>query len=401
MHLLYLYQFYNTPDCPATARLYSYLRHLAPRHRITLLTTEAYLKQRLTQEYSRAPAGVDVRLLDVPYDNRMGAPRRLVAYASYAVRAMAAGLWGERPDVIVGVSPPLSAAWAASVLARLKRVPWIFEVNDLWPAFPIQMGAVPSPWLQRRLYALEEALYRHAAHVITRSPDMERHVRGCGLPHRRVTTLLNGSDFDLLAPCTPEALGTLRGAYGLTGQRVILYGGTFGRANDLPTLLAAASRLTHRTDARFVFAGYGYYEPLLRDAAARFPNVLLLPPQPRHRMLCWFALADLSLVPFIDRPVLQANSPAKFFDSLAAGTPVLVTNPGWTKRFVDAHACGWYVPPSDPTAMAERIAWILEHPEECAAAGRRGAAAARAQFDRGVLAQQLEAIFERVVARGR
>ena len=165
-------------------------------------------------------------------------------------------------------------------------------------------------------------------------------------------------------------------------------------------MLDATARLAHRDDLRFVFAGYGYFETALQEAASQAANLLVLPPQPRHRMLCWFKLADLSLVSFIDKPVLAANSPAKFFDSLSAGTPVLVTNPGWTREFVEAHQCGWYTPPSDAAALAERIAWICDHPEARAEAGRKAGTLARARFDRTRLVHRLERIFEQAAAIG-
>ena len=168
--------------------------------------------------------------------------------------------------------------------------------------------------------------------------------------------------------CSPAHLAALQDA--------------LGRWHDCQVLDQAAERLAHLGEVHFVFAGYGFYEPLIQETAARLPNILLLPPQPRHTMLCWYRLADLSLVPFIDKPVLRANSPAKFFDSLAAGTPVVVTNAGWTKAFVEEHRCGWYAPPSDPAALASRIEWLFDHPSERTDAGQRGAAIARDQFDR-------------------
>ena len=116
-------------------------------------------------------------------------------------------------------------------------------------------------------------------------------------------------------------------------------------------------------------------------------------------MLCWFKLADVSLVSFLDRPVLAANSPAKFFDSLGAGTPVLVTNPGWTKRFVEAYRCGWYTPAEDPAALAQRLEAVLDAPQALADAGRRGAAIARQQFDREAMACDLEAVLLRVAGQ--
>lgn len=401
MHIAIFYQYYNNPDCPSTSRIHAHLRQWTPRHQITLLTTRTWFDRRLSQRFDWTPPGVDIRMFDVPYDNAMGAQGRLRAFAHYAGRAALNGLSISRPDVILGISTPLTAAWAAAVVARRRSIPWVFIVQDLWPDFPIQMGAVENRWLQRRLYALEHRLYERAAHVVPFSPDMETHLLGHGLSADKITMQFNGTDFWLLDACTEKDVAALRAVHDLAGKQVVLYAGALGRANDVPTLLEAAGRLRHRTDVQLVFVGHGYVSPLVAQAAERLPNVTHVPPQPRHRMAAWFKLADVSLVSFIDRPVLASNSPAKFFDSLGAGTPVIVTNPGWTRRFVETHRCGWHVPPSNPESLAHCIERALADPDALHAAGRRGAAVAREQFDRVTLSDQLEEILVRAAGQAR
>jgi glycosyltransferase involved in cell wall biosynthesis len=400
MHIAVFYQYFNSPDNAATARHYTFLHRWAQRHTLTLITTRTWYDQRITRSFEWVPANVRLVMLDVPYENQMGRWQRLRAFQGYAARAWWAGLRMPRPDVVFGTSTPLTAAWVAHRVARWHRIPWVFEVRDLWPDFPIQMGAVRQPWLQQRLYALERRLYRSAAHIIPLSPDMQAHIARQGIAADKMTVLVNGTDFPLLEALTDADVAVLRDAFGLTGKRVVLYGGTFGRANDIPTLLAAAERLRGRDDLRFVLAGHGFFAEAVAAVAQRLPNLVALPPQPRPQMLAWCRLADLALVPFIDLPVLAANSPAKLFDSLGAGTPVLVTNDGWTRHLVETHRCGWYVPPSNPMALAARIEQALHDPDQCAAAGRNGARLARQQFDRVEMADRLEAILLQVAAQG-
>jgi glycosyltransferase involved in cell wall biosynthesis len=205
------------------------------------------------------------------------------------------------------------------------------------------MGAVPGRWLQERLRKFEASLYRDADHVVTLSPDMERHVLDLGGSPGQVTTLLNGTSFELLDAADPSAPEALRARYGLGRRRVVLYAGSFGRANGLPAVLEAARLLRDREDLIFVFVGSGYARDAVDRAAEAEPNVVSVPPVPKHAIFDWHRLADLSLVTFIDLPVLSTNSPSKFFDSLACGTPVLVTNTGWTRAFVEDHNCGWCI----------------------------------------------------------
>jgi glycosyltransferase involved in cell wall biosynthesis len=296
--------------------------------------------------------------------------------------------------VVWGISTPLTAAWAAARVARHWRVPWVFEVQDLWPSFPVAMGAVPTALARQQLFALEKRLYESAAHIVPLSPDMSDYVADLGLPASKITTLLNGTDFDLAARATPEAVAALRHAQDLGGQRVVLYAGTFGRANDMPTVVAAAEALVAADPTvTWLFLGHGYYAPLVAAAAARWPRrIRLVGGQPRHAVFSWFALADVAVVSFLNLPVLDANSPAKLYDALAVSTPVVVTNKGWTKTLVEQHGCGWYAPAGDATALTAQLQAVLATPTKLAEAGARGQQLAQRAFDRQQLAAQMQSI---------
>ena len=396
MHIAVFSQYHTNPDCPATSRHYTLLAHIAKTHRVTLLTTPAWKSQQLTQEFPWVPEGVEIREAAIPYDNKMGPARRALAFAQYAAWAVREGLRIDKPDVIWGISTPLTAAWAAAQVARWRRVPWVFEVQDLWPAFPIAMGAVPTAMARQQLYQLEKRLYKSARHILPLSPDMARYVIDLGIPAAKVTTVLNGTDLELAARATPAAVAQLRQEQGLAGKRVVLYAGTFGRATDIPTLVAAAeTRAAADAETVGLFLGHGFYEPLVAAAAARWPGrIQLVGGQARHEVFGWFGLAAVSVVSFLGLPVLDANSPAKLYDSLAVGTPVVVTNAGWTKALVEKYVCGWYVPPGDAPVLAAQLRDLLSHPQQLAAAGRNGRALAKHEFDRQHLAARVQQILE-------
>jgi len=381
MHFAVFLQYYHTPDCPTAGRPYALVQALAGHHDVTVITTQTGRERRITHQFEWVPSGVSLRTLQVPYHNAMTTHERLLAYARYAVRAGWSGLRLARPDLIVASSTPLSVPMVAGVLARWHGVPWVFEVRDLWPDFPIQMGAVPSSVAQRALYALECTLYRDADHVVTLSPDMARHVR-CRARHDRVYLNPYGTDLSLLRHASLQEAKTLCPLD--TGQHLILYAGSLGRANAIPTLLDAADRLRHRSDIVWGFVGSGYHQSTVEAAADRLPNVRMLPPQPYPRTLALFKHASLSVTSFVNRPVLRANAPSKLMDSLAAGTPVVVTNPGWTKELVESGRCGWYVPPEDSAALAACIASALDADLERQASWQRNARhLAHTRFDRG------------------
>lgn len=382
MHILFVYQYYHNLDCPASGRHYQFINALSQHHEVSILTSDVWERNRSTHVYEWAPPGTKVYSFNVPYENAMSSASRFRAYAGFAGHAIRKALFLPKPDVIFGTSTPLSAAWAASVIARIKKVPWVFEVRDLWPDFPVQMGAIGPLWLEKSLYRLERSMYQSASHIITLSPDMERHVLSKGIEAEKVTTLVNGSDLSLARRVTDDEVDSLRAQYQLQHKRVILYAGTFGRANAIPSLIETARILSDRTDIQFVFLGAGFFEKALTEAARELKNITVIPPEPRHRIFHWFKLADLSLVTFIDLPVLKANSPAKFFDSLAAGTPVIVTNDGWTRDFVESNRCGWYAPIQEYGSIAGAIREVIDQHEVLREAGYQGYKVASSQFDR-------------------
>ena len=396
MHIAVFSQYHTNPDCPATSRHYTLLAHIAKTHRITLLTTPAWKGQRLTREFPWVPAGVEIREAAVPYENKMGPARRALAFAQYAAWAVREGLRIDKPDVIWGISTPLTAAWAAAQVARWRRIPWVFEVQDLWPSFPVAMGAVPTALARQQLYQLEKRLYKSARHILPLSPDMTRYVTDLGIPAAKVTTVLNGTDLELAALATPAAVERLRQEQSLNGKRVVLYAGTFGRANDIPTLVAAAEAMAAtNADVVWLFLGHGFFEPLIAAAAGRWPGrIRLVGGQARHEVFSWFALATVSVVSFLGLPVLDSNSPAKLYDSLAVGTPVIVTNVGWTKALVETHNCGWYVPAGNAPALVAQLRQLLAQPEAVAAAGAKGRVLAMQEFDRQLLAAQVQRVLE-------
>jgi glycosyltransferase involved in cell wall biosynthesis len=395
VHIAVFSQYHTNPDCPATSRHYTLLAHVARTHRVSLITTRTWEAQAITKQFPWLPEGVEMRAAAVPYHNKMGVGRRALAFGQYAAYAVREGLRLDKPDVIWGISTPLTAAWAAAKVARLRRVPWVFEVQDLWPSFPIAMGAVPNKIAQKQLFALEKRLYTSAAHIVPLSPDMTSYVEQVGVSAEKTTTVLNGTDFHLAAKATDEAVATLRQEQGLAGRRVILYAGTFGRANDIPTLVAAAEKMapTH-PDVLWLFMGHGFHEPLIQEAAARCAGIRLIAPQPRHTVFTWFRLAEISVVSFLALPVLDANSPAKFYDSLAVGTPVVVTNNGWTRQWIEKYNCGWYSPAGNAEALASCISTLLADPTRLKQSGISGQDAAHAHFDRQTLAATMQRILE-------
>ena len=269
----------------------------------------------------------------------------------------------------------------------------MFEVRDLWPDFPIQMGAIPST-LHEPARRLERSLYQSASRIMTLSPDMTQHVADLGFAGK-VETSFGGAD-------AKDASSSPLGRTTANKRSTLLYAGTLGRANAIPMLLETAERLASRDDHTFVFMGSGYYADAVQAAAERLPNVRFVGEIPRHETAEWFAKADLSLVTFEPLSVLKSNSPSKLYDSLSVGTPPVVTNSGWTRELVEKHRMGWYCSSENVDTFSSCLSALLDSPQHIADAGKRALTFARAPshrllFDREAQAEQYLSIFESIV----
>ncbi len=383
MRILYLHQFFVTRDGVGGTRSYEFARRFVVRgHGVRMVTAGS---GRRTLE------GIDVVGVRGGYSDYVRAtassyPRRMLAFARFAVAATVAALRGPRPDVIYATSPPLTLALPAIVASARWRAPLVFEVRDLWPEAPIQMGALRNPLARRLARALERFVYSRSAHVIALSPGMRDAIMASGVPASRLTLVPNASDLDLF--------GQERGGGDpeLDGRFVVSYFGTMGEANDLSAVLGAARLLE---DVTFVLMGEGKRRPELERGAP--PNVLLRPAGRTKADVARLAAAsNACLTLFKDVPVLATNSPNKLFDTFAAGRPAIVNMDGWMRELVERNEAGVYVRAGDARDLADKVAWLRDHPDEARRMGRNARALAERAFGRDELAARALDVLERV-----
>jgi glycosyltransferase involved in cell wall biosynthesis len=305
-------------------------------------------------------------------------PRRMLAFARFALAASTAALRGPRPDVVYATSPPLTVALPALAAALRWRVPLVFEVRDLWPEAPIQMGALRNPLAQRAARAFERLVYRRAARVIALSPGIREGVVAAGVRPEAVVLVPNASDLDLFRPGPPPE------------RFRVSYFGTMGEANDLTALIDAARVLT---DVEFVLMGDGKRRAALERAAP--PNVVFTGAAAGKAQVAELAARSSACVTlFKDVPVLATNSPNKLFDTFAAGRPAIVNMDGWMRRLVEDNDAGLYVRGGDARDLAEKLGWLRDHPDAAKRMGRNARALAEREFDRDKLAARALAALE-------
>ena len=342
------------PQQAGGTRHYTLARELVKRgHQVTIIASSF---DHTTRKELHIPDGAPSRLEVVdgvrflwlrtpPYEGNSA--RRLWNTAAFArkVLGLRARDLGGRPDVVLGSSPHLFAAWAAERLARRHRVPFVLEVRDLWPQSLVDLGSFSEghPFI-RWLEYIERGLYRRARHVITLLPGAKEHIVQKGGHPDRITWIPNGVDLRLLPPPSPpESRDSL----------TFLYAGSHGLANNLDYLLEAiyhARRLRPELSLHFRFVGDGPEKPVLIQRARELglENVTFEDTVPKYRIFEVLASADAFLVALQDTTLYRWGiSLNKLYDYLAMARPIVLAVPELVYNNPVEEACAGLTAPAN------------------------------------------------------
>ncbi|MBU0512184.1 MAG: glycosyltransferase family 4 protein, partial [Chloroflexi bacterium] len=327
MHILLIHQAFAALDEPGGTRHHELARFMADRgHRVTIIASPvSYLTgDTSTPSYPSPDRGGNkdgvIILRAYTYSAlHRSFVHRVFSFLSFMVTSFVTGLRVKDVDLIWGTSPPIFQGATAWLLARLKRVPFLFEVRDLWPAFAIAVGVLQNRILIRASEWLERFLYRNADALVVNSPGFIEHIEACG--PRQVELVPNGSDTAMFHPENDGA--DFRRAHGLEGKFVALYAGAHGMSNDLGVVLDAAVQLRDQPEIAIVLLGDGKEKPALVERAAEMSltNVYFIPPVPKNEMTQALAAADACIAILKPIEMYKTVYPNKVFDYMAAGRP--------------------------------------------------------------------------------
>ncbi len=291
--------------------------------------------------------------------------RRLLNYFSFVATGFL-GLWRQgRADYILVESPPLFLGLSAYVYSRLRRIPYILSVSDLWPESAVALGLVTNPTVIGATRRLEMFLYHHAYRVSAVTEGIRDTIREtAALPPDRLLFAPNGVDVGGFAEAAADP--ALVSELGLEGQRVFLYPGTLGYAQGLGIILDAADLLRARTDITFLLVGDGPVRAALVEEARRrgLDRVRFVGLQPQARMPAYYALARAVVVPLKNHRLFRGARPSKAFPAWAAARPVIFCGEGEMARVVAASGAGVTVPPEDGAALAAAVARYADMPTD-------------------------------------
>lgn len=402
MRIVYLHQYFNTPDRPGGTRSYEIGRRLVAAGHTVEMVTSWQEPSKMRDWFTTDVAGMRVHWLPVPYSNRMSHSARIRAFLKFAVGAArrAASLQG---DVVFASSTPLTIAIPAVYAARRNGVPMVFEIRDLWPELPIAVGALKDPVSKWAARCLERFAYRNATRIVALSPEMAAGAARVGYPEERITVVPNGADLDFFRRDMPRAR-EFRSALGISEDQIIVgYAGTLGRINGVGFLVRVAALL--RDDSRFAFVVVGdgqereAIDSLARELSVLNRNFYMLPAVPKAKMPIVLSAFDITTSLFLPIPEMEANSANKFFDALAAGCCVAINYGGWQASLLREARAGVRLNP-EPHAAAQDLKALASDPNAIQEFGRNARQLAESQFSRDELAARVEAVITEAVRNG-
>lgn len=327
-----------------------------------------------------------------------GFVKRTLDFISFMLSSFLFGLFTKKVDVVVGTSPQFFTAISAWALAKLKRVPFVFELRDIWPASITAVGAMKKSKLISILEKIELFLYKQASSIISVTNSFKSELIERGVEPNKIKVVLNGVDLSSFASQTDKDQEFVD-TYSLNGKFIAGYIGTHGLAHSLDNIVKAAELLQAEDGIKFVFAGGGADRVRIEELVVKnnLSNIVMIPRQDKSNMPSLWSICDVSLVHLKNTPLFKTVIPSKIFESMGMGLPIIMSVPeGESTKIVSDNNAGVIIPPENPSALAQAVLSLSKDKDKLAKL-REGSAKAAKKFDRVVQANTMLTHIEETV----
>ncbi len=323
---------------------------------------------------------------------------RIFNYLSFNLSSTLAGFFAGRQDVIFVMSPPLTIGLTAFALSLIKRIPYCYNLQDIWPEVAVRLGMLRGRRTIRFFERLEKFIYRHSRKIFAISEEFKANLRGKGVPEDKIEVIPNFADTDFIRPLAKA--NAFSQAHELTDKYVVLYAGNIGLSQGLEVILDAAELLRDQSDIVFLIVGQGARrEGLMAEAGRRgLSNVQFLPLQPEADVPLIYASCDVALIP-LRRGVTENSVPCKIYSIMAAGRPYIacVDRGSNVWKLTDTAGCGVCVEPEDGKALAEAVSQLQSEPAMARAMGRNGREYVMRHFAREAITDRYRVALEALI----
>jgi glycosyltransferase involved in cell wall biosynthesis len=389
LKVLYIHQYFCTPNEPGGTRSYWFAKELIQAgYNVTMITS--------TNKYKNIEGrcnieGIDVIYIKNYYDNYMSKARKIKSFISFVFDSIKVAMKEKGVDIVFATSTPLTIGIVALFLNLFKGWKYIFEVRDLWPEFPIQMGAINNKLIILFLRYLEKWIYKRAKHIIALSPGMQEGILKTRILTSKVSVIPNMSKSEIFYP--REIRIDIANKYSIDLKKLnVIYFGSMGIANGLSYIVEAAKYLKELNilDINFIILGDGATRPQLIDYTIKYnlKNVKFLENQDMNNTSDIVNCCDFSFICFKNIPILYTNSPNKLFDSLSAGKSIIVNSLGWTKEMIEKNDCGFFVEPDSPEDFARKLLQYKDDKEQLDVWSKNARKLAVNCFDKSILCEK-------------
>jgi len=384
-----LHQYFNTPDTGGALRSYYLAKALVDSGIKTVVITTHNHSTVQTKHIE----GIEVHYLPIPYDNRFGFIKRVSSFLKFVWSIVREAEKFRDADRCYAISTPLTIGLAAMWIKRRYSIPYYFEVGDLWPEAPVQMGIIKNPLLKAFLYKLEKSTYKRATAVVALSEAIKTEI-DLKVPGREIHVIPNMADTDYYKPepKRPE----LEAKFSVQNKFVISYIGTIGLANGLEYLVNCAEASQRaKLPVHFLICGEGAVLEKLKKLVAEMTlqNISFVPAQHREGVHEVMNVTDAVMVSYKPLPVLETGSPNKYFDGLAAGKLVIVNVEGWMKQEVEHQQCGIAVDPLNPPDFVKKITPFVNNADQAKAYQAAARRLAETIYSRKILSEKFLKLF--------
>jgi len=398
MHILLIHQAFAALNEPGGTRHHEFARFLAERgHQISIIASPvSYLTGKNTinkQVETEMEGKISIyRAYTYPALHKSFA-HRLYSYFSFMISSFFISMRIKNVDIVWGTSPPIFQSFTAWLVSKLKRVPFLLEIRDLWPAFAIAVGVLKNKVLINLSLWLERFLYRYADKIIVNSPGYLEHVRLKG--GQNITLVPNGSD---AAAFPPANTIQIRKKLGWTDKFILLYAGAHGMSNDLPAILQAAKTIEDNKKISIVFIGDGKEKDNLIALAKslKLSNVEFLNPVPKNKIFEYLQSSEVCIAILKPIELYKTTYPNKVFDYMAAGKPIILAIDGVIREVVESAGCGLFCEPGNPQAIANAILEMYNNRKDLEKIGKRGKVYLEQNFDRIMIAEKFIDMIEKI-----
>lgn len=391
--VLILHQHFNTPQKGGAIRSYYLAKALVDRGiKTSVITGHSEANEKIENV-----EGIEVHYLPIAYNNRFGFYRRSLSFIKYIVQSVKVAKQYSDADVCYAMSVPLTIGVAAWWIKQRYKIPYVFEVGDLWPDAPIQMGFVKNFLLKRVLQQLERSIYKHAKSIVALSP-MIRDAIEKKAPGKTIHLIPNMADIAYYKPSLKQTM--LVEKFSVQNKFVVSYIGALGIANGLDYYLECASASQKANlPIHFILCGEGAMLEHLQSTSKqlRLENFTIIPFQNRDGVNQVMNVTDATFVCYKPIAILETGSPNKYFDGLAAGKLIIVNFGGWIKDDIEKNSCGIFVDPLHPEDFVNKITPYVKDKNMLDNSRQASRALAEKTYSKELLGEKFVKVFEEFV----